>query len=203
LKINRKGLYGLVICGGKSTRMGSDKSLMIYHEKPQREHVYEMLRNLCEEVFFSCNRDQISSFPASSPILPDLEPYENIGPMAALLTAFSTYPDQHFFVLGCDYPFITSQDLEEFSQSIETDEIAAAFYKKENLVYEPLIAWYSKRSFIQIQRMFDNKQYSLQYFLKENNAAKFESVRPENIRSVDTPEEHRIAKEAIARINLF
>jgi len=183
--------------------MGSDKSALIYHKKPQRDHVYEMLKNICERVFFSCNKDQISSFPSSSPILPDLEKYENIGPMAALLTAFSAYPDCDFLVVACDYPLLTTQDLEAFLQSIDVNKIAAAFYKKDNSVYEPLIAWYSKRSFIEIQRMYEYEQYSLQHFLKEQDALKFESLKPDNIKSIDTPQEYRITKKAIDRLNLL
>lgn len=183
--------------------MGLDKSSLIYHEKPQRDHVYEMLKIECESVFFSCNTDQISSFPSFSPILPDLEEYENIGPMAGLLTAFSAYPNRDFLVVACDYPLLTLKDLEAFLQSIDENKIAAAFYNRENSVYEPLIAWYSKRSFIEIQRMYDCEQYSLQHFLKEHDALKFESFRPENIKSVDTPQEYRLAKEEIDRLNLL
>ena len=181
--------------------MGSDKSALIYHEKPQRDHVYEMLKNTCESVFFSCNKDQISSFPSF--ILPDLEEYASIGPMAAILTAFSAYPDRDFLVVACDYPLLTSKDLEAFLKSIDENNIAAAFYNRVNSVYEPLIAWYSKRSFIEIQRMYNCEQYSLQHFLKEHDALKFESFRPENIKSVDTPQEYQIAKGAIDRLNLL
>ena len=46
------------MCGGKSSRMGTDKSRIIYHEKEQQYHVYEMLQLICEDVFISCNKEQ-------------------------------------------------------------------------------------------------------------------------------------------------
>ena len=53
--------YGLVLCGGKSTRMGTDKSMLQYHSKPQRYYVYDLLFPLCEKVFISCNEQQSST----------------------------------------------------------------------------------------------------------------------------------------------
>ena len=193
----KKELYGLVVCGGKSTRMGTDKSLIDYHGKPQRYYVYEMLEWVCDKVFIACNRAQATSIIAPYQILADSPDLENIGPMAALLTAFSTYPDKDFLVVGCDYPFITTKDLKEFEKALDRAQIASAFYSEQNNVYEPLLAYYSERSGSEIQRMYSNKQYSLQHFLKENNAEKHNPIRPKNVVSIDTPEEFETAKEKI------
>jgi len=64
-------------------------------------------------------------------------------------------------------------------------------------MYEPLLAYYSERSGNEIQRMYRDNQYSLQHFLKENNAKKYNPVRPKNVISVDTPEDFEMAKEKI------
>lgn len=199
----KKELYGLVVCGGKSTRMGTDKSLINYHGKPQRYYVYEMLEWVCDKVFISCNRAQATKIIAPYQIMADLPNLENVGPMAALLTAFSTYPDKDFLVVGCDYPFITTRDLKEFEKVLDREQSASAFYNEENDIYEPLLAYYSERSGNEIQRMYTGNQYSLQHFLKEHGAEKYNPVRPKRMISIDTPEDFQAAKEKIAlKINL-
>ena len=136
----RKGLYGLVVCGGQSTRMGMDKSEIIYYQKPQREHVAGMLEIFCEKVYISCNRKQASRISNAGSLLVDLPEFSNIGPMAALLTANSFFPENDFLVLACDYPFIDVEDLQSLLQTIDDNSFAAAFYHDKHSVYEPLIA---------------------------------------------------------------
>lgn len=199
----KKELYGLVICGGKSTRMGTDKSLIDYHGKAQRYYVYEMLEWICDKVFISCNSTQKESITDPYKMLADLPQYENIGPMAGLLTAFNYYPDRDFLIVGCDYPFITTKDLKEFVKSVNHEKIASAFYNQDQALYEPLLAWYSHKSKNEIQRMYGNEEFSLQRFLRENEAGKYEPVRPKNLVSVDTPEDCKIAKETIIRKSHF
>lgn len=196
-------LYGLVVCGGQSTRMGRDKSLIDYHGKPQRYYVYEMLEWICDKVFISCNRAQAEGVNKPYEILTDLPVYDNIGPMAALLTAFATFPDHDFLVVGCDYPYISNKDLKEFLKSLDSKTVASAFYQKENTIYEPLLAWYSRKSGAELVTMFNKQQYSLQHFLREHNAGKYDSPRPKNIVSVDTPEQYQTAKEQITRKSQF
>lgn len=199
----KKELYGLVICGGQSSRMGTDKSLIDYHGKPQRYYVYEMLEWICDKVFISCNTTQKESITEPYKALSDLPQYENIGPMAGLLTAFNYYPDRDFLVVGCDYPYITTKDLKEFTRSVNQEKIASAFYNHEHGMYEPLLALYSQKSKNEILRMYDKSEFSLQHFLTENEAGKYQPARPKNLMSVDTPEDYQIAKETIIRKSHF
>ena len=46
-------IKGLVLTGGKSTRMGSDKAQLKYHGKPQKEHVKNLLENLGIATYYS------------------------------------------------------------------------------------------------------------------------------------------------------
>ncbi|MCL4693819.1 MAG: NTP transferase domain-containing protein, partial [Candidatus Hydrogenedentes bacterium] len=60
--IDRLPLYGLVLAGGKSTRMGQDKSALRYYDKPQVAHCLEMLGQFCKRVYVSCRADQEAAF---------------------------------------------------------------------------------------------------------------------------------------------
>jgi molybdopterin-guanine dinucleotide biosynthesis protein A len=187
--------YGLVMCGGNSSRMGTDKSMLQYFEKPQRYYVYDMLLPYCEKVFISCNNDQANSIEAGYNFIPDDETFSNIGPMAALLTAFTKYPDRHMLLIGCDYPFLKAAELEIFSKLCI--DIPVSFYNKDEDVYEPMLAWYPYTCFDKLKTMYDAKQFSLQHFLKHNNAIKYLPFDINSIKSIDTSEDFSKARNSI------
>jgi len=184
-----KELYGLVMCGGNSQRMGTDKSRLVYRDRPQAYYLNEMLKAFCGKVFISCNEKQVAAIDAGYQILTDLPCYEGIGPMAGLLTAFTHYAKNDFVIVGCDYPFLTSSELEDFISMCKKDKAVAFFNQKENL-YEPLLAFYPSDTGDILKEMHASQQYSLQYFLKMNDAAKYHPVDERSMISVDTYEDH-------------
>src|SRR4051812_24633015 len=97
-------LYGLIACGGKSSRMGFDKSTIVYHGKPQRYHVYNLLQPFCEKIFISCNHEQAASILPEYSFIVDTERAQHRGPIAALVSAFEQFPGASFLLIGCDYP---------------------------------------------------------------------------------------------------
>ena len=186
IKQHFKNTYGLVMCGGNSNRMGTDKSMLQYFEKPQRYHVYNMLLPLCEKVFISCNNEQANNIDAGYNFIEDASLYSDIGPMAALLTAFTVHPKKNLLLIGCDYPFLTTDELDMFS--ILCTDIPASFYNKEAVIYESMLAWYPFTCFDELKRMFDAKQFSLQQLLRKNDAIKYVPTNVNSIKSIDTSE---------------
>ena len=195
-----ENLYGLVACGGNSSRMGTDKSMLVYHDEPQCFHVYEMIENLCEKVFISCNSLQAANIPTGYSILRDNENYKNCGPMTGLLSAFCKYPDKDFLLVGCDYPFLTGTDIRIFLESQMETRSAAAFYNETHGMYEPILALYGSGSGKELLEMFYNGQNSLQDFLKIIKAKKFLPANPLTIQSIDTKDGFLKAKDLLARM---
>lgn len=194
-----KRLSGLVVCGGQSSRMGVDKSLLDYYGQPQRYHVYKMLTTLCDETFISCNRDQAKTIDRRYKIIADAPAYAGNGPMSGLLTAFNLYSGADWLIAGCDYPYLTRNALNGFIKSIDTKKTAAAFYDNRENVYEPMLAWYSYPASDEIKKMFGRKEYSLQHFLRKTNAGKYVPAESRVMQSVDTQEEYqKVKKDLIA-----
>jgi molybdopterin-guanine dinucleotide biosynthesis protein A len=192
-------LYGLVVCGGKSSRMSSDKSLLHYHDKAQRYHLYEIMQSLCERVFISCNKYQKADIPSEYEVLVDEPEYENIGPMAALLTAFKHFPDINFMMIGCDYPLIDRQHLELLSKLNQTTQ-ARSYFNIDNQVYEPLLCVYHSSLKSKLEYCFKNGTYSLQKILRKLSA---EIIIPDDIliiKSIDTIDEYKKTLKQLSAI---
>ncbi len=190
--------YALVMCGGQSTRMGTDKSMLQYYDKPQRYHVYDMLQPLCEKVFISCNAVQAGNIEGGYDFIEDEQDFASIGPMAALLTAFTQFPNKNILLLGCDYPFLKAEELQLFSHQWKKQPVA--FYNKEAEVYEPMLAWYPSHCFDKLKTMYDAKEFSLQYFLKVNNAIKYLPGDNNSIKSIDSSQDFSKAYNSITGI---
>jgi molybdenum cofactor guanylyltransferase len=189
-------LIGLVVCGGQSKRMGSDKSVLQYYKKPQRYHLYDVLSTLCEKTYLSCNASQIPEIDEGFETLVDMGPCEGIGPMAALVTAITHHPTNDFLVVGCDYPFLKETELFSFIFSNQEGS-PAAFYNDIDQVYEPMLAYYHHSGHHTLMKMYATGKYSLQQFLQSQNAAKFHPSDKTCIKSIDTRHDYLKAKKLI------
>ncbi|MDP5060970.1 MAG: NTP transferase domain-containing protein [Maribacter sp.] len=136
--ISNAKLYGLVLSGGKSTRMGEDKGLITYHNLPQREHLYHLLSEVCNQTFLSIRKDQESEISNSFKTILDQD--ELRGPYNGLLSAHKAHPNAAWLVLACDLPLMDKKALEELIAARNPDKIASAFADAEDPLPEPLCA---------------------------------------------------------------
>jgi molybdopterin-guanine dinucleotide biosynthesis protein A len=131
-------IMGLVLAGGKSTRMGTDKGLLSYHGKPQREYLYEQMRPLCRDVYLSIRPEQKDSLPEGFASIADENIYR--GPLNGLLSAHHAFPEAAWLVVACDLPLIDRQVLEYLITRRNPDAMATAFATRKTGLPEPLAA---------------------------------------------------------------
>ncbi|TMM53896.1 molybdenum cofactor guanylyltransferase [Maribacter algarum] len=139
-------LYGLVLSGGKSTRMGTDKGLIPYHGVPQREYLYDLLSQVCEETFISLREEQEAQLPSQTQTIVDLNEY--CGPYNGLLSAHKKYPEVAWLVLACDLPLMDLEALKELIAKRDTTKQATALALKKNPLPEPLCAIWEPHAFV-------------------------------------------------------
>ncbi len=182
-------LIGIIACGGNSSRMGEDKSMINYHGLPQRYHLYALLQPFCDEVLLSCNNSQLTEILPGYNYLLDDEMFLKIGPMAALLTAHQKYPEASFLLIGCDYPNLQARDLEELVQQREENLDALCYYNLGRQHGEPLLAIYEHACFRELKKYHSNAQHSLKHFLGSLNTRYLLPAKCKSVASIDTPEQ--------------
>ncbi|CAM3339738.1 NTP transferase domain-containing protein [Zobellia roscoffensis] len=138
-------IYGLVLAGGKSTRMGKDKGLIPYHGMPQRDYLYNLLGRVCEKTFMSIRPEQQGEFSDDMETVVDENTYK--GPYNGLLSAHLQHPDAAWLVLACDLPLMDLLALQELIAARDPNKIATSFAQKEDPLPEPLCAIWEPKAF--------------------------------------------------------
>ena len=86
-------IYGLVLVGGESRRMGSDKALLSYDGKAtQLERTAALLQSVCPRVFISQREEQPFPTPEGTEAIFD-HVEEARGPLRGILSAMHAHPD--------------------------------------------------------------------------------------------------------------
>jgi molybdenum cofactor guanylyltransferase len=93
---------GAILAGGKSSRFGTDKGLVLFKGKPLIEHVIEQLNQVCDELFIISNQPgyEYLNLPVYKDIIPDA------GPLGGLHSALLNSSNTHCLLVACDMPFI-------------------------------------------------------------------------------------------------
>jgi molybdenum cofactor guanylyltransferase len=132
-------LFGLVLAGGASTRMRTDKALLDSHGQPQLRWAFELLAKFCAATFVSVRPDQREDpSRAGLPQIVDRQP--GIGPIAGIAAALLEHPKAAWLVLACDLPFLTEQTLQHLIAHRDPHKLATAYRSAHDGLPEPLCA---------------------------------------------------------------
>lgn len=161
-------LNGLILTGGRSTRMGQDKSQLIYHEKPQRDHLTDLLNPYCSVVFWSVNGAQATEL-VDSEQLRIVDAFDLPGPLNGILSAFQYDPEAAWFVVACDMPLLTVQSLDALVKGRNVAKMATVFYDSDGRLPEPLLGIYEPAFGPIIQQAVAEGAYSPRQLLLQND----------------------------------
>jgi molybdopterin-guanine dinucleotide biosynthesis protein A/nucleoside-triphosphatase THEP1 len=183
-------LKGIVLCGGNSSRMGTDKAFLQYHQIQQYKYIASLFTNLNIPVLISCNQNQQEKIRNDYVALVDDEEYKNNGPISGLLTAFKNNPDDSFILVGCDYPLIQQHHIDTLVSLSGYGFDAVCYVKQSNTsVYEPLITFYSNAFKEKLLVSYQQGNSSIKRILSEVNTLKIITEDEEFLKSFDTPED--------------
>jgi len=94
---------GVVLAGGKSARMGTEKAALRIGGETLLARVVRRLRLALPEVFI-IGPSHLTMLAPGTPVFPDEFP--GLGPLGGLSTALARVSSQYIFLTGCDMPFV-------------------------------------------------------------------------------------------------
>lgn len=130
-------LYGLVLAGGKSTRMGSDKRLLQYHGVPQQAYTYKLLQKVCDSTFLGIRQDQMATMEKNFKVIVDQSGHR--GPFNGILSAHKAHPREAWLVLACDLPLIDAHTLDLLVAKRNPYKMATSMATRRTGLPEPLV----------------------------------------------------------------
>ena len=137
---------GVVLCGGMSKRMGSDKGLLIIDQKTWAEHAAAKLKNLQIPVVISINQGQKNYYKGVFDEHKLVLDRVNVnGPLNGILSVHLEYPDDDLLVLACDMTEMDVQTLQHLKDcAITFPDFEYYAYTGEEFI-EPLCALYKAK----------------------------------------------------------
>ncbi|MFD2933266.1 NTP transferase domain-containing protein [Spirosoma flavum] len=161
-------LNGLILTGGQSSRMGHDKSQLIYHGKPQREHLTDLLKPYCDDVFWSVNVGQASQLSTTNqPYIVDS--FDFPGPLNGILSAFQHDAESAWLVVACDMPLLTVRSFDALVAGRNLAQLATVFYDSDGQLPEPLLGIYEPAFRLILQQALADGEYSPRQLLRQND----------------------------------
>ena len=139
-------IYGLILTGGYSKRMGEDKALISDGYQTILEKTHDLLKHSLSEVFVSVRDDQKEEEKRSEFNL-IIDQNQHSGPMAGILSAFIFSPDSAWLVVACDMPFLDKDTIDQLIENRDKEKVATLFTSPEDGLPEPLCAIYEPQFF--------------------------------------------------------
>ncbi len=190
-------LFGLVLAGGRSSRMQRDKAALAYHGRTQLEWVASLLRPHVQRVFVSVRADQLDD-PLRAGFEKILDQHENLGPIAGILAAQSAHPDAAWLVVACDLPFLDEATLAHLVRGRRPQRAATAYRASANGLPEPLCAVYEPASREALKAYVAGGRDCPRKFLLNADAELIQEPNPRALDNINTPEEYGAAVTTLA-----
>lgn len=179
-------VYGLVLSGGKSRRMGRDKALLERDGQSQLAFIVELMGQHVERVFVSTRVDQEDE-PERARYDLVVDHYEDMGPLAGILSAMDDYPDADWLVVACDLPNIGGETLEYLLANRSPAHPFTAFVSSHDRLPEPLCAVYRADSAALIRQFADDGVHCPRRILIRSDTHLLKQVDPASLDNVNTP----------------
>lgn len=191
-------LTAIVLCGGRSTRMGRDKSALPFGGETMLERVVRIVRGVAADVIVVARQDQ--STPDGVRVIHD--PIDDQGPLVGIAAGLTASTTDLNLVVACDMPLIKPEVLQRLADAIGDHDACVAVADGHA---SALCGIYRSRVAADAERLLASGERRVMRLLdavqtKRVDAAALRDIDPdlESFTSCDTPEAYRAALEGKA-----
>ena len=164
-------MLGIILCGGQSSRMGSDKGLLVHEAKTWAQTAFDKLSAIKIPIQFSVNTTQQNEYAkvfAENLLIVDNASLDIKGPLLGVLSAHLQNPDKDLFLLACDLPLMDTQLLKELFALYKQSKKYEVFIFTNDQQPEPLCGIYTAKALKKIITLKKNDQlakHSMKFIL--------------------------------------
>lgn len=185
---------GVILAGGKSTRMGQDKACLIWKsDKTFLSHQMETLRQVVDEesLFVSGSRDGYKSIPDAEK---ECGPLEGVRSVLAELTKSNN--EFWIYFVPVDMPFLRAEDLESLKINAGVED--AVIFANRNLPVLIRNPFKILRTLEEMKLTQENRNYSFKELYNRVDIKRIPQELNANMINLNTPEE---LKNALSKTN--
>ena len=179
LRSVRNDLSAVLLAGGESRRMGTDKAMILFRGKLLWQIQLETLRRLRPAEIFLSVRTDPSWRPRDVQFIADVPPSR--GPLSGIAASLMNTRTAHLLVLAIDMPFMTENYLRSICDAMEPGR---GVIPKINNRAEPLAALYPREAEIDFRTALAGTDFSLQNIVRQ-------LVRSGKLREISVTKEER------------
>ena len=190
-------INGVILAGGKSSRMGTNKSLLKIGNQTIIERISDLMKSIFSEVIIITNSPDEYKL-LNIPIFEDI--YKWKGPLAGIHSALVHSKTEKIFVLSCDVPLMSKEMIEYI---IEYKSDKPIIFCEAAGYHQPLVGVYSKVILEEVEKFISStgvNDKSFHHFLKNVDA---EVIHPEKLHfykdelffNVNNPDDYSMIKE--------
>lgn len=184
----------VILCGGKSSRMESDKSLIPFGKHPTLiQYQYAKYSLVFENIYLSTKENKFE-FINSENIIIDKNPI--FSPMVALNSVFEYLNEEKIFVITVDMPLIdinTIYKTIDFSLNSNYEIIVA----KDEKYTHNLCGIFHKSIKNKIEYCLINNIHKINYLIKDSNHYEFFIENNQQFLNINFPNDYEIAKNIL------
>ncbi|HXQ63213.1 MAG TPA: NTP transferase domain-containing protein [Steroidobacteraceae bacterium] len=185
-------LAGLVLAGGRSTRMQRDKATLAFGGETQLARAVRLVGRHASETFVSVRADQTTE--AERARWPQvIDRLTDAGPVAGILAALETRPEHAWLVVAVDLPLLDAATLERLVARRDPTVLATAYRSSEDGLPEPLCAIWEPRSREPLAAFVASGRSCPRKFLLAHPARLLELAVPGALANVNTPADYAAA----------
>jgi molybdopterin-guanine dinucleotide biosynthesis protein A len=153
----------VILCGGKSSRMGEDKSLLPFSSSASlTQYQFDRLKPYFKNIYLSSKTNKFD-FISDNELLLD-ENKDVFSPILALNTIFDKFQNQKIFIITVDTPLVSIESISKLiDESKDVDICVAQTEKIHNLC-----GVFSSNISLAIKNMIENNIHKIGYLIKNN-----------------------------------
>ncbi len=170
----KKDITGIILAGGKNSRMGVNKAFLEMDGVRVIEKTLNIYRQIFNEIIIVTNDPLVYTEFTDAAIIMDI--YKGKGPLGGIYSGLFYAKNSHAFVSACDIPFINKDFILYLIEQIDKYDIVVPKLPEG---FQALYAIYSRNCLFAIKRMIDADELKITGFYKE---ARLLSITEEKIK---------------------